>query len=301
MRKHPDAFDRLLKLRPTDALLWYISAEHHVLNREYLAAIADFTRGGEPPATSEFAFVFAATLLLSGDDSAYRDYVIRQAQLHGASSEPATLFFLARMAMLAEYPPVAPDRFVLWANRAIEKEPNTAWFAHVQTMALFRAGELESAAKSHEVSRRLGWSPGGRALNEVLTAMLERRRGHGSSAMTAFAAARVVFASAPTVHNLSDLVLTDWLEFEILRKEIEGPLEDAVFPDDPFAGGMREARPREASLLSFIIVMSYLDNRRGRRCALPPAPKKCNRPERSPRARYPCTPPPPKPEASPAA
>ena len=171
MRKHPDAFDRLLKLLPTDALLWYISAEHHVLKREYLAAIADFTRGGEPPATSEFAFVFAATLLLSGDESAYRDYVIRQAELHGESSKPATLFFLARMAVLAEYPPVAPARFVLWANRTNEKEPNIAWFAHVQTMALFRAGELDAAGKSHEVSKQLGWSRGGRALNDVLTAM----------------------------------------------------------------------------------------------------------------------------------
>jgi eukaryotic-like serine/threonine-protein kinase len=237
--EHRDAFDRLLKLRPTDALLWYIRAERHLLRREYQGALADFTRGGEPPATSEFAFAFAATLLLASDESAYRDYVTRQADQHGESSEAATLFVLARMAMLAESPPVAPDRLVLWANRAAQKDPTFAWYAHVQALALFRAGEIEAAAAALKRAKKLGWSAGGRALNEVVTAMLERRRGRGSNAMAALAAARPVFARTPTAHIQSDVVILDGLEFQVLRGQIEGPLEDAAFPADPFAGGRR--------------------------------------------------------------
>ena len=80
MSEHPEAFDRLLESRPNDALLWYIRAEHHLLKRDYQAAVADFARGGEPPATMEFAYVYATALLLSSDLSSYREYVVRQAE-----------------------------------------------------------------------------------------------------------------------------------------------------------------------------------------------------------------------------
>jgi hypothetical protein len=81
---------RLLESRPNDALLWYIRAERHLLSRDYRAAVADFARGGEPPATMEFAYVYATALLLSGDLSSYREYVVRQADRYGDDGEPAT-------------------------------------------------------------------------------------------------------------------------------------------------------------------------------------------------------------------
>ncbi len=34
-------------------------------------------------------------------------------------------------------------------------------------------------------------------------------------------------------------MITDWLEFQVLSSQIEGPLEDAVFPADPFATGVK--------------------------------------------------------------
>ena len=235
MSEHPEAFDRLLESRRNDALLWFIRAEHHLIKREYPAAVADFLGGGEPTATSEFGFAFAAALLLAGEESAYREYVNRQADRYGTTGDPATLFVLARMAMLAKNPPVPPERMVRWANRAVLETPTFAWYAHVQAIAALRAGELETAARSLESAKKLAWSPGGQALNDVATAMLELARGRGSSASAAFAATKAAFARKPTVHFQSDLVIIDWLEYQALCSQIEGPLEDAVFPDNPFA------------------------------------------------------------------
>ena len=64
--------------------------------------------------------------------------------------------------------------------------------------------------------------------------MIQRRRGRAAVALQSFDRIRPIFDHAPSVHTESELVLTDWLEFQVLRSQIEGPLRDAVFPADPF-------------------------------------------------------------------
>ena len=235
MAAHPAAYDRLLALRPSDALLWYVRAEKHLIRREYQAAVADFVRGGEPPATTEFAYIYAAALLLAGDESGYRDYVIRLADRHGDGERsvhaicPRAVWRCWRIA-----PSVPPDRIVAWARRAAAAQPRFAWYAHVQALAFLRAGDDEAATRSVELSKSLGWSRGGQALNDLVAAMIQRRQGRAALALESFDRIRSVFDRAPSVHTESELVLTDWLEFQVLRSQIEGPLRDAVFPADPF-------------------------------------------------------------------
>ncbi len=235
MAEHPAAYDRLLALRPSDALLWYIRAEKHLIRREYQAAVADFARGGEPPATTEFAYIYAAALLLAGDESSYRDYVIRLAHRHGGASEPSTQFVLARLAALADRPVIPPGRVVEWASRAVSGQPRFAWYAHVQAMAFLRAGDDEATTRTLELSRSLGWTGGGQALNDLAGAMIQRGRGRDVVALEQFERVRRLFDRVPSVHADSAVVLTDWLEFQVVRSQIEGPLRDAVFPADPFA------------------------------------------------------------------
>ena len=57
---HAGAYERLLALRPSDALLWYVRAGQHLMRGNAGAAVADFIRGGKPPATNEFAYEYAA-------------------------------------------------------------------------------------------------------------------------------------------------------------------------------------------------------------------------------------------------
>jgi serine/threonine protein kinase len=236
MAAHPEAYDRLLTLRSSDALVWYVRAERHLIRRDYQAAVADFAHAGEPPATTEFAYVYGAALLLAGDASRYRDYVVRQSNRHGDDSEWFTHYVLARLAMLDERPAVPPGRIVAWAGRAVEERPREAWPAHTQAMAFLRVGDNEAARKSVGISKSVPWNTGGQALNQLAEVMIKQRQGRIAEAREQFRPVTAVFDGAPDVRATGAVVLNEWLEFQVLRRQIEGPLEDAVFPADPFAG-----------------------------------------------------------------
>jgi tetratricopeptide (TPR) repeat protein len=230
----PAAYDRLLELRPSDALAWYIRAGEHLIRQEWTEAVADFVRGGEPPATNEFAYEYAAALLLAGNETEYHRYVARQAELYGESTEPFTFYVLARLAMLAERPPVPADRIVEWASRALKQEPNVAWYAHARALALLRAGDMEAASAAALAAKRIPWGSAS-ALHDVALGMINLRRGHADLARDVFERARASLDRPVAQRPVAgQVMLLDWLEFQILRSQIEGPLFDAVFPADPF-------------------------------------------------------------------
>ena len=108
-------------------------------------------------------YIYAAALLLAGDESGYREYVIRLADRHGDTVAPSTQYVLARLAALAERPAVPPDRIAAWGRLAVAARPQYAWFAHVQALAFVRAGDDEAATRSVERSKALAWANGGQA------------------------------------------------------------------------------------------------------------------------------------------
>ncbi len=65
--------------------------------------------------------------------------------------------------------------------------------------------------------------------------MIQWRQGRAAVALEQFERVRTIFDRTPGVHVVSEIMMTDWLEFQVLRAQIEGPLRDAVFPADPFA------------------------------------------------------------------
>jgi serine/threonine protein kinase/Tfp pilus assembly protein PilF len=232
--REPAAFERLLTLRPSDALLWYTRAAEHLTRRAPKAAVADFVRGGEPPATTDLAHVYAAALLLAGDQIGYARYVSRQADLHGDTTAPFTCYVLARMAMLADRPPVSPHLILEWASRAVKQQPQVAWYAHAQGLAALRAGDMETARRALEESARLPWNDGS-ALNLVAQALIDLREGRAETARARFDRARASLDLPPALGRIAGkLPLMDWLEFQVLRPQVEGPLYDRVFPTDVF-------------------------------------------------------------------
>jgi eukaryotic-like serine/threonine-protein kinase len=234
LAREPAAFDRLLRLHPSDALLWYTRGRVHLIAGETKAAVADFVRGGEPPATTEFAYAYAAALLLAGDQDGYARYVSRQAALHGNAKAAFTLYVLSRMAMLADRSPVAPELILEWANRAVIQEPQAAWYAHAQGLAAFRAGDIKIARRSLQESERLPWTDA-RALNQVAFSLIDLREGHTETARSRYDRASLTLDLPPPVPSIGGRVqLLDWLEFQVLRPQIEGPLYDRAFPSDVF-------------------------------------------------------------------
>jgi tetratricopeptide (TPR) repeat protein len=231
----PKAFDTLLALRPSDALLWYVHGLDYLARGDWKSAIADFRRGGEPPATTEFAYAYAAALLLAGDEEAYRHYVNRQAELLGEASEPFTLYVLARMAMLAHDPPVPPERIVKWSDRIVKQEPGYAWFVHARAMAALRAGDIRTATKAADQSKRLRWENTD-AINDLVLSLIELREGRKVEARDRFERARPLLDHRPAIRPTAGTIqLLEWLEFLVLRPQIEGPLYDHGFPKEPFA------------------------------------------------------------------
>ena len=234
----PVAFDRLLALRRSDALLWYVRALDHLVRCDAKAAVTDFSSGGEPPATTEFAYVYAGALLLAGDEAGYAGYVSSQAKLHGDTNVPFTLYVLTRMAMLAERPPAPPARILDWASRAVKEEPGVAWFAHAQGMAAFRAGDMETARGAIEESERLPWNVA-RALNQIALSLIDLREGHTETARSRYdrpseSLAERTFSLRSVAFAFGNGHPLDWLEFQVLRPQIEGPLYDRDFPTDVF-------------------------------------------------------------------
>jgi hypothetical protein len=230
-------------LRPSDALLWYVRASLHLTHGDANAAIADFKKGGEPPATMEFAYTYACALLLAGGEQGYGRYVSSQAETHTDAIEPFTLYVLSRMAMLAEHPPVPPGLILDWTSRAVKAEPRVAWYAHAQGMAAFRAGDMAMARSAIEESERLPWGDSG-LLNQVALSLFDLCEGRTLSARARLERASRVLDSPPLVRSIAGRVhLFDWLEFQILRRQIEEPLFDSLFPADPFAHPTLEARP----------------------------------------------------------
>ena len=66
--------------------------------------------------------------------------------------------------------------------------------------------------------------------------MIDVSEGRAVPALTRFERLKGNFDPVPSTHTESALMLTDWLEFQILKAQIELPLLDAAFPENPFGG-----------------------------------------------------------------
>jgi hypothetical protein len=206
--------------------------------RDWQGAVADFTRGGEPPATNEFAYEYAAALLLAGRRSEYHRFMNQMAERYSSSGNAFTLYVLARMAALSERPVVPAKRMVEWAKRAVEQGP-TGWYYHALGLATFRAGDPEAAIRAIDDSRRTTWRYGD-ALNDCAMGLAHLRRGRRAEARYLVERARnAMERMAMQVRNDQlagpGIPVSDWLELQLLLPQLEGPLYDAGFPTEAFA------------------------------------------------------------------
>jgi hypothetical protein len=95
---------------------------------------------------------------------------------------------------------------------------------------------LPSPPTVRRATDRCHGNDGGRALNDLVEVMIKVRQGRIAEAREQFKQAMASLDRAPDVRLTSTVILNDWLEFQVLRRQIKGPLQDAVFPVDRFAG-----------------------------------------------------------------
>jgi tetratricopeptide (TPR) repeat protein len=116
---------------------------------------------------------------------------------------------------------------VRWAEKAVESEPRSGGFRHVLALAQYRAKLFEKSVQSCRESMKLDPQWNGTVLNWLLLAMADHRLGQPQEASRHFqqvvqwremAGRGSGKANAPSP---PDMVLTDWLEFEVLYREAE--------------------------------------------------------------------------------
>ena len=136
--------------------------------------------------------------------------------------------------MLASDSPVPPQRILAWASRAAAGE-SRAWLSHVHGLAAYRAGDMENAKRAFKQSQGLPWESSGQ-LNELGLSLVAVREGQTKDARTRFDRARPMLYLPPAMQShAGTTLLPDWLEFQILRPQIERALFDPPFPANPFA------------------------------------------------------------------
>jgi hypothetical protein len=139
------------------------------------------------------------------------------------------------MAALSERPPLRPRLTLELASRAVSQEPRVAWFAHAKGLAALRAGDVKTAAAALLLSQQLAWEQG-HYLNEIALGLTDVRDGRVELARARLDQAIKALDLPPSLQFAGGKVLLlDWLEFQILRKQLESPLFDRAFPVDPFA------------------------------------------------------------------
>jgi eukaryotic-like serine/threonine-protein kinase len=231
-------FERVLALRSDDPLLWYARGLERARRRRWDAAAADFDRGGDFGAATEYTFDHACLRLLAGDADGYRRLVARMDAVDGGTADPYRLFVLTRTASLSRVTAVAPERVVGWGERGVAGS-RTPWTLNALGLALHRAGRDREAIVRCEQSEAGDW-PSGRVLNWLGLALAHHRLGDDGAARRWLTRAETYLGRTPPAAfaEAGAMFMTDWLEAMVLRREAEALIpRDAPFPADPFARG----------------------------------------------------------------
>jgi serine/threonine-protein kinase len=124
-------------------------------------------------------------------------------------------------------------QLVRWGEQGVASQPRAPWYLHFLALAHYRAGQAEQSVgycrKSLEADPR--WE--GRMQNWLLLALAHHQLGHRDESLQWMDKAvkwREAVAGGPRPADVTfppNMHLSDWLEFEVLYREAQGPLKKA--------------------------------------------------------------------------
>ena len=198
----------------------------YVSQGDYERAFADFSKlWKESPAGAGYRL--AGKHLLMGQREEYRETCAKLIDEARHSEVRLAWFYAARAWVLCPTAADDPLAAVELAERALAGKPGAPWYVHTLGMAYYRAGEFDKAEHylllSLDVDRE--WSA--QFLNWLGLAMVQIQRGDTPKARTWMKKA----ADWMDVNQKKGMMVDDWLEGELLRREVEkmlGASEEAV-------------------------------------------------------------------------
>ncbi len=233
----PEAFAKLLEMRPKETQPWVAKARSHVLRNQWDEAAKAYERVIDQRPLSSDWFEYAALLLVKGDEEGYRTFVQRMIERAGDKPDEYTQFLLSRVCTLTPKPPVEWSRVVAWAETAHAQGPAFTHYDHALSAAYVRAGQFDKALERLSKQAHRTWP--GVASEWLFLAILHHHQGRPDDARQWFGKAAqqidqrtreapgqaVAQVVAQVVAQAVALQPTDWLEMLILRREVERLLQ----------------------------------------------------------------------------
>jgi serine/threonine protein kinase/tetratricopeptide (TPR) repeat protein len=248
--RREDIFPRAVAQRPNDTQLWLARGRYLAWLGRWDTTRAAYDRVIHKRTNLEDAHdEYASVLLLDGDQAAYRAWCERLRKQFEQRPSNYTAFLLARAAVLAPNTCDDPSCLVRWAERGAKDQPKAPHVLYVQGLAYLRAGRLNESVQYFHASLTDSrhWLD---ISNWLGLALAHHHLGHAAEARSWLEKVRKWIDGQQrerannAVHFTPPLLVTDWVEVLVLRREAETLiLYDPAFPVDPFVGShLRDAR-----------------------------------------------------------
>jgi tetratricopeptide (TPR) repeat protein len=198
---------------------------------EWDNAAADLVPQGIDAAPLDDTWLQLACLrVLKGDTAGYQQLCEQWLERMGQTKKSLTgldAFRSSRTCMLHTAGGNDPAKGVSWAEEAVRTNPKCPWFLHCLALAHYRAGHFDQAIQWCDNSLKHDSAWGGGAQNWLLLGLTHKRLGQTQQASEWLDKAMHWRDGALTgkheagVAYPPDVVLSDWLEFQVLYREAE--------------------------------------------------------------------------------
>jgi serine/threonine protein kinase len=223
---YPEAFARLMALRPRDTDLVICRARHELLAGHWAAAAADYQRAIKQRPVTDETFEAAAAYLLAGDRPAFDDLYQWLSDQNRRKPDPFTAYQLARAGALAEPPAAPPKELHALAEQAVQRWPAAGCYTHTLGITALAAGNWEGALARFADSDRTNWISELNALGKAITqAHLQRPDDARKSLAEGVQSVPGNQAWGDDLPRWFTLYPADWAEFVLLRREVQRLLE----------------------------------------------------------------------------
>jgi tetratricopeptide (TPR) repeat protein len=190
-------------------------------------AAADFRTALRDGPLNDDWFQLAALHLLAGHANDYEDLCRKVVRLHGKAKDAEVDCHSGRILSLGPAEGEAREQGARWAERAVAASPNKAWYLHSLALAHYHAGQVDQAVKRLQESQEFAPDWGG-PLNPLLLALCYHARKQPDEAQQArrMASEWLDKVNRDRPSSQADLPpagfsLSDWLEYQVLRREAE--------------------------------------------------------------------------------
>jgi tetratricopeptide (TPR) repeat protein len=171
----------------------------------------------------EEAYAYAALFLIRGDSAGYSRFCLDMIRRAAQTEGPFEAYVLARSCATARKSPADPAWMVQWANQAVASDRQPYYF-HVLGLAQYRAGQYDRALQSFTKASVKDWAYW--ELNWFGLALVHSRLGHPNEARRCLdkGIRWLERGGSPGPGRPATMHPMDWLEAQLLRREVEQTL-----------------------------------------------------------------------------